>query len=220
MNKIAVLTGDIVNSQKFTKNDNQVLLDSIKAIFVEIANERGIELPFEMWRGDSFQVIVEKPELAMEIAVLFRAGLRWKTQGDEKKNGLWDARIGIGVGDISFRATTVASSNGEAFILSGSAFDLIDKSRYGLNVLTSWNEVNSEMGVSTVLADVIISSWSKKQSEAIYQYMLFNRNQTDLAQQLDITQPALQKRLNENGNYYRLELFLKRYKLLVEKYAY
>jgi len=219
MNKIAVLTGDIVNSQKFTENDNQVLLDSIKAIFVEIAKERDIELPFEMWRGDSFQVIVEKPELAMEIAVLFRAGLRWKTQGDEKKNGLWDARIGIGVGDISFRATTVASSNGEAFILSGSAFDLIDKSRYSLNVLTSWNEVNSEMGVSTVLADVIISSWSKKQSEAIYQYMLYNRNQTDLAQQLDITQPALQKRLNENGNYYRLELFLKRYKLLVEKYA-
>lgn len=219
MNKIAVLTGDIVNSQRINEVNNEVLLDTLKAIFNEIATVKGVELPVEIWRGDSFQVIVQKPELAMEIAVLFRAGLRSKTHVEGNKSELWDARIGIGVGDISYKASTVASSNGEAFVLSGSAFDVIDKSRYCLNLMSSWNEMNAEMGVATALADVIISNWSKKQSEAVYLYMLYNHSQTELANQLRITQPALQKRLNENGNYYRLELFLKRYKLLIGKYA-
>ena len=219
MDTIAVLTGDIVNSQKSIGDGNVRLLEAIKETFTEIETATGIQIPFEMWRGDSFQAIIEKPEMAMMIALQFRAGLKSKTKSKEEARVLWDVRIGIGIGHISHRGTSVASSNGEAFVFSGKAFDLIDKSRYNLNVLTPWNDVTMELSVSVALADVIVTGWTIKQAEAIYLHMLYEKKQVKLAERLNISQPALQKRINEYGNYYRLELFLKRYKSLIEAYA-
>ena len=219
MNKIAVLTGDIVNSKKNTGDSNVRLLAAIQETFTEIETELKIKIPLEMWRGDYFQAIVENPEMAMNIALLFRAGLKSKTISNKENKSLWDARIGIGIGEMTYKGDTVATSNGEAFVLSGTAFDIIDKSRYYLNALTPWNEVTMELSVSVALADVIVSAWSKKQAEAIYQYLLYDNNQISLAKKLNISQPALQNRINVSGNFYRIELFLKRFTSLIKDYA-
>jgi len=219
MNKIAVLTGDIVNSQKNTGESNVRLLAAIQETFIEIEAALEIKILLEMWRGDSFQALVEKPEMAMNIALLFRAGLKSKTESNKENKSLWDARIGIGIGEMTYKGETVATSNGEAFVNSGTAFDQIEKSRYFLNVLTPWPEVTMELSVSVALADVIITSWSKKQAEAIYLYQLYDNNQVSLAKKMNISQPALQNRINVNGNFYRIDLFLKRFTSLIKAYA-
>lgn len=91
----------------------------------------------EMYRGDSFQVVVDNPELALSVAIALRAKLKASTPD---KSEVWDARLSLGIGDVSFASGNILTSDGEAFRLSGRAFDNIGKKR--LCISTPWAELD------------------------------------------------------------------------------
>ena len=159
MDKIkGVITGDIIDSSAIQIEYRDFLLKSIQKIAEEL---NVIEpLKIEFFRGDSFQMVINNPENAMQIAILLRAGLKSHTpKGCEKP---WDARLSLGVGTISYHADNVVLSDGEAFQYSGRELDEMGKRR--LIVKTRWSDVNDELLVSTAFADDVISSWSVSQS--------------------------------------------------------
>lgn len=217
---IAVLTGDIIDSKKIPQADLENLSQSIKNIFLEIETSTQTKIPFEFWRGDSFQAIIENPKLALWITIAIRAGLKAKSKQISKTNQLCDARIGVGIGDVSYRAKTVSESYGDAFILSGSSLDSMVKNKNKLQIKTPWNEINEELFVSASLTDILISNWTQKQAEAIYTYMLNPQNQQTLAKHFNISQPALQKRINQQGSFTKIELFIKRYEKIISTKIY
>lgn len=84
----------------------------------------------ELYRGDSFQLLVEDPAMTTKIAILLRAGLIYHTPN--KDAGMWDAKVSIGIGSIDFISDNIVTSDGEAFIYSGRQLDNMGKHRLSI----------------------------------------------------------------------------------------
>ena len=184
-----IITGDIVKSSAIQPEKRNVLLDAIYTLEEELKTLSTLRV--ELFRGDSFQIVVDNPAEALKIAVLFRAGLKSRTQKDIRKP--WDARISLGVGGISYEADKVVVSDGEAFRLSGRELDEIGKRR--LTVKTKWEDINAELKISTAFADDIISGWSYAQAQAVYLTLLHQNTQKDVAARLNKTAQNISKLL-------------------------
>jgi len=196
----AVITGDIVDSREV--EDLQALLQVLKNAIPEIGKELKTKISFEIYRGDSFQLLVDKFEEAMKIAVLIRTKLRSKTPYHKPDDAnipldkLWDTRLSIGIGTINKPALRIVESTGKAFELSGNQLDDMKNSQDRFRLISSWENLNSQFKVLTKLSDAIISRWTLSSSEAAYRYLLFNETQKQIAAKLNISQPAVHKRLN------------------------
>ena len=206
-----VITGDLVNSTNIATKWRQTVIDTLHVCVEESTPLTPIKL--EMYRGDSFQVVVDKPEYALAIAIALRAKLKAETPDGQK---LWDARLAVGVGEISFESDNIVTSDGEAFRLSGHSFDHIGKKR--LSISTPWSDFNANIELVTRFADNLITSWTAKQARVVYQSMLFPKLQKDLAEELDMTR--------QNFNYHwssaRGQLILdyvEYFKSLISKYV-
>ncbi len=198
MKNIAVLTGDIIGSRK-VYNINE-LIDALKHVFADIKVNTSIVFDAEIYRGDSFQVVILNPKDALLFAMLVRVGLKAKTIVKSRSTSipidkLWDARIAIGIGQAIVKSKII-ESNGEAFQLSGLEFDKLKKERDKLNILTVWKNQNTAFNIIVKLLDITIDKWTKLTSEVVYEYLLKNKTQSELAKQLNISQPAIHKRLS------------------------
>jgi hypothetical protein len=202
----AVITGDIVASRK--AEDRGILLQQVKNVLEKV--DSGIlkqHDTFEIFRGDSFQGVVEKPEKAIRAVTGIKAGLRMCGLKENFRG--FDARISVGVGTISFRTDKVRESDGEAFHNSGKLLDQLNRTDYRLGIATPWQTLNEELEVLNLLADSILSSWTPASAETIFYYLTEGGNQQELAEKLEISQPAVHKRL-KTANFREIEKFMKR----------
>lgn len=198
MKNIAVLTGDLIGSRKV--NNIEDLMGVLKRVFADIKKDTSIVFEAEIYRGDSFQIVILNPKDALLFAVLVRVGLKAKTIVKPNSNSipiykLWDARIAIGIGEAVIKSKII-ESNGEAFQLSGLEFDKLEKERGKLNILTVWKDENTTFNIIVKLLSIIIDKWTKLTSEVVYEYLLKNKTQSEMAKQLGISQPAIHKRLS------------------------
>lgn len=162
----SVITGDLVNSTNIAAKWRQTVLDTLNVCAADFQPLTLCNL--EMYRGDSFQIVVDKPDYALAVAIALRAKLKAMTPG---KQQLWDARLSIGIGDISFESDNIVTSDGEAFRLSGRSFDNIGKKR--LSISTTWPDFDKDMELVTRFADDVITSWTAKQAKVVYQQYSF-----------------------------------------------
>lgn len=184
MDVIGVITGDIVNSTSIGSEWKDRIFQSLQAVQIDFATAK-IDVKYEMFRGDSFQVMVHPSTATILIAIAIRVKLISQTPNDRSKK--WDARVSVGIGHYDFESSTIVTSAGEAFILSGRRFDALKKAR--LAVQTPWDAVNDELDVSTAFADDIITNTTVKQAAVVYQML---RDHTG-----SLTLAALSEELNE-----------------------
>lgn len=208
-----IITGDIIKSSTIQPEKRTLLLDAIHMLTKELKTLSALQA--ELFRGDSFQIIVDNPIEALKIAVLLRAGLKSKTPKDIKKP--WDARISLGVGSISYEADKVVVSDGEAFRLSGRELDEIGKRK--LTVKTRWKDINAELKISTAFADDIISGWTFAQAQVVYLTLLYQYTQKDIAAQLDKTAQNISKLLGA-AKEHLIRNYLERYSVLITEKLY
>ncbi|MFQ3577782.1 MAG: hypothetical protein SNJ52_02075 [Verrucomicrobiia bacterium] len=165
MKTYAVLTGDMVSSSKLGPEQ----MDAAKALLHRLAHEFGETHPDavlgvpDVFRGDSWQICLQRPALAITAAVFVRAGF--------KADDL-DTRIGIGWGDVArLNKDRISESNGEAFTRSGQALDGLGKARR-LALAQSGNPGGAsphglfDAGVG--LLDALISRWTRREAVAVY----------------------------------------------------
>lgn len=207
----AVLTGDLIGYSRFEeKKRSEVLLilkDSFKNIPPEI-----IASPFAMYRGDSFQGVISKPEDSIKAAIIIRASLLSKFKG---KRTRLDARIAIGLGTIDYLPKNqVGEGDGEAFRNSGIELDRMKKGEQSLIVRTPWHEINEELRTECALLDAIIQRWTKEQAEAIL-YQIQGLTQEEIAKILKISQPAVFQRLKTAGSW-AVQTILERFKAVIQ----
>ena len=143
-----VITGDLVNSTNIAAEWRQAVVGALYKCAADFSPLTPINI--EMYRGDSFQVVVGNPEYALTVAVAFRAKLRASTP--EKKE-MWDARVSVGIGDVSFESDNIVTSDGEAFRLSGRTLDTMGKKR--LTISTPWCDFNKSIELVTRFADEV-----------------------------------------------------------------
>lgn len=175
-----VITGDVVNSTHIVTEWRQTIMDALNACVTDFSSLTPIKI--EMYRGDSFQVVVDNPKLALSVAIALRAKLKASTPD---KSEVWDARLSLGIGDVSFESENILTSDGEAFRLSGRAFDNIGKNR--LCISTPWTELDINLELVTRFADGIESGWTAKQATVFYHSLVFPKLQKKLAEELGMT---------------------------------
>lgn len=145
---VAVITGDIIKSRQ---TEVETWIVALKDILANYGNN---PYDWEMYRGDSFQFITT-PQQALHLSYIIKAGM--------KKVKNIDVRIGIGIGEITYRAEKVTESNGPAFVNSGNAFDSLKKQT--LAIQTPWNDFDEVMNTMFDLATLTMDRWTEKTSE-------------------------------------------------------
>ncbi|MCF6154674.1 MAG: hypothetical protein E3K36_05360 [Candidatus Brocadia sp.] len=210
----AVITGDIVGSSRLTTAQRSRLLSVLKSSFNTIKDilPDGIRAPFEIHRGDSFQGVLSKPEAALRVAIIIRAGLRHGFKTKQRRYAL-DARIAIGIGSIDFLPSGRGSEgDGEAFRRSGPTLDGMKGDRR-LLIRTPWQAVDAELDIECALLDALINRWSAEQSQAILG-QIRGLTQERAAKEFGISQPAVRQRLKSAGGW-AIEELCRRYELLI-----
>lgn len=212
--KVAVITGDLINSRQIPIESRQQVYDYMACVYESLAIRRGWydTAKLEFFRGDSFQLLVDKPEFALRVALILRARLRsiygrndmqyepnlskYARKSNSKR--LWDARIAIGIGDVAYRSESVLNSDGEAFVLSGHT---LDKMKYNeqlalrIQGVEEYSMVQSQLDLLLRLGGGIVQDWTEAQSELAAECLEYpNKTQLELGMEYGITQATISRR--------------------------
>jgi hypothetical protein len=179
---IGVLTGDIIDSRKLRNPD--LWMEPLKDLFNEIGSRPRV---WDIYRGDAFQLVVSEPQEALVTALKIKALLN-------SKAGV-GARLAIGIGDKNFDSPRITESNGQAFVLSGTKYEMLKKEKVSLAIDTPWPEINRQLNVIFQLGLIAIDSWSRVSAEYVYLRLAKpHLTQVQLAKEIGISQPSISTR--------------------------
>ncbi len=187
--KYGVITGDVTNFTSITIDKREALIIKTSRLIKSWVSKPEYA---EIFRGDSFQLLFDNINETLKRSIQLRCW--FKQHIEEKQKDPLDARISIGFGEIDYFGKSVLDADGEAFHLSGRAFDDMKNVQDYFQVLTANNKLNEQLRVILNLANIIISQWTKNQAEAIF-LLLEGKTQQEMADELKIAQSAVNNRL-------------------------
>ncbi len=198
----AVLTGDLVKSVKLDPVNLRLVLQRLQEgqVRFNLTYENSIVGKMAVFSGDSWQVLMNTINLSFRLALYFRALVK-------ASEGLTaDTRIAVAWGQIdkeTLNPDRISESTGQAFTLSGRALAEMDRSKhlamaisdsFGLDLYEGFKFLPPSM----LLLDVVSGRWTEKQSEMMV-LALLGCNQSQIASELNIAQPTVNKSLNAAG---------------------
>jgi hypothetical protein len=163
-----VMTGDVIRSGRLPSSAGNRLVEVLHgagAATSELVGKAAMPLGVDVFRGDSWQLLLTEPRHALRAALLFRAHLRAHLEPDSREPV--DTRIALAVGPIGAplpRRTSEGS--GETFRLSGRTLERMAASRRmvlateNLDTLADWDVVFR-------LLDELATDWTAKQARAV-----------------------------------------------------
>lgn len=219
MKIVSVISGDLVDSSNYDPQILTTVLEILKKEFSLIKDQFPEEkIHFSLFRGDSFQGVVENSELALPIALQLKAAVNTSTSTQATvKNAMpiADVRISIGIGKATYKANALAESNGEAFQFSGRTLDTMKAEQLTLALTTAYPEINDEFKVHLKFLGATTDRWSIASAEVVY-YLLQNYKEQEIAEQLQRSQAAINHRKKAAG-WDEIKLLLERYRQVVKK---
>ena len=177
---IAIITGDIINSEK---SDASEWINILKNQFSKWGESPA---DWEIYRGDEFQIRIPFNK-ALKAAILIKALV--KSYKD------LDVRMAIGIGAESFTGTSVSESNGTAFLNSGRMFEGLKKEKRNLAIVTEDPNINETFDVMLKLALDFMDEWTVVSAEIVAMVLENpNASQREIAEKLNIQQSAVSQR--------------------------
>jgi len=165
----AVLTGDIIQSRALDMIRREALADTLQKVYGCIEEQYGFAVPqgLAVFRGDSWQIYIEDPQWALQIAVQFEATLRLVSslEGHEI-----DTKIALSVDTVDFiNAETPGASDGAAFQKSGLALNNLKGKQQLVCVLPENFPLELRLGTEhlAVVTDYLMQTWTKAQARAV-----------------------------------------------------
>ncbi|MEZ5347147.1 MAG: SatD family protein [Pyrinomonadaceae bacterium] len=179
---ISVITGDIINSKSA---DPVQWLEPLKD---ELNKYGPSPKVWEIYRGDSFQLIIKDPGDAFLAAVKIKAAIK------TRKN--LDVRLAIGIGEEKYDAETITESNGSAFVYSGEKLETLKKEKLNLAIKSDRDSFDEELNLNIKLGLIAMDNWTPNSAEAV-KLALENQNlpQKELGQMLGLKQNTVSYRL-------------------------
>lgn len=182
----AIITGDIVNSSKVPAAMWLAALNN------ELATMGHTPGDWQIYRGDSFQLLAPNAEEALFLAIRLKAVLKGIRQ--------LDVRMAIGIGDINFRSPQITASNGSAFLFSGEKFDKLKQEDTRLAVKSSNKDFDEDINLLLRLALTIMDNWTINEAEIVHLKMLrSDLSQTELGKIINLKQNTISDRLKRAG---------------------
>lgn len=181
---VAVITGDIANSQQHAPT---VWLTPLKEELNRVGKS---PRNWEIYRGDSFQLLIPDAADALLTAIRIKAALR-SLPGQSV-----DVRMAIGLGEKTYDAERITESNGSAFVHSGEKFEMLKQEKQHIAVKSDHPEFDKEMNLYLKLALIAMDNWTTNAAE-IVKTAIENpgKSQEELGQLLNIKQNAVSGRL-------------------------
>lgn len=180
---IGILTGDVINSEKFKEDE---WLFHLQSLLKTIGNSPA---DWAIYRGDEFQIKIEDPSQVFLRALEIKAMM--------KKNKNLDVRISMGIGEADVLRENILESNGPVFFRSGRGLDELKKNKVTMSIHTGNEVMDSELNLYFKLALFgIIDSWTVASAEMV-SIMLQNQGvpQEDISRKTGIAQSAISQRL-------------------------
>ncbi|MDI1234535.1 MAG: hypothetical protein PSX81_09655 [bacterium] len=181
----------------------------------------------ELYRGDSFQCLLSDISTALRVAILIKTYIRSLNPSEPydiynrripdkpktilRPQWLFDTRITIGIGEVESEMKSIATSDGEAFHISGRLLDEIKGSKQTIAMRTN-DEHNDELETEMVLLDYIIARTTALQCEVV-NLKLLDYTETKIANILNIQQSAVNQRSN-SGGWYAIEKMVERFETI------
>jgi hypothetical protein len=182
MSIIAVITADIVNSTRLKKAEEKMLISNLSFILKSYK--------FEFYRGDSFQAYLPDPKPALKVVLQVRAAAKRLSSGFSSPFA--DVRASIGIGNITEPVKDLKTAKGEAFLLSGRAFDEMSKTGKRLRIQSANEAMNLGFKIIANYADSLFSQLTTKQAAVVFE-LLMDHNQVETAKRLKKSQPTINK---------------------------
>lgn len=180
---ISVLTGDIVNSRKAKspKEWQDILQHALRG--VTTTND------WEIFRGDSFQLELDKPEKSLKAAIYIKACIK-------TIKGL-DVRIAIGIGEKNYVGKKVTESFGDAYFFSGEKFESLKQEKLNLAIKTPDEDFNEIFNILFNMSLAVMDNWTPNSAALVKALMEHDHlSQKDLGAILGIGQSSVSERYN------------------------
>ncbi len=201
----AVLTGDIVYYTKLKPAAARKLLQSLGEAF---GKNR-----FEFYRGDSFQVLTEDPLEALRLALRCRSlAISMSARKEALHN---DVRISIGIGKVPASISTLGAASGEAFLLSGRAFDTMTKENKRLSIAVTDPLAAAGLAAVADFADSVFRNLTIRQA-ALFRLLLEGRTQQEAAIELGKSKSTVHQHAT-SGNWNDTERILYHYTAIIQQ---
>lgn len=176
----AIITGDIINSQKHKASE---WIDILKNQFSKWGESPS---DWEIYRGDEFQIRIPIKK-ALWAAILIKALI--------KSNKDLDVRMAIGIGSESFTGVGVSESNGTAFQRSGRMFETLKDEKLNLAIATGNIKEDQTLNLMLKLALDFMDEWTSVSAEIVALALKNpNTSQQEIAKKLNIQQSAVSQR--------------------------
>lgn len=183
---VAIITGDIINSSKVDIDKWLPLLKETLKRFGKAPKE------WDIYRGDSFQLKIDDPAYAIEVALIIKASIK-----TIKK---LDVRMSIGLGDVTHSASRITESNGTAFIHSGERFETLKKDKINLAIKSNWEHFDLDINMFLKLALLTMDQWTENSAEIINLALLNpDKSQAELGSIIGIKQNTVSTRLKRSA---------------------
>jgi len=198
-----VITGDIVHSSRLGLQHRKHLYEVMKTVATEVYEFFYGAIPLEpdIFSGDSWQILVSRPEKALDVALFYRAGIR---AGMEPLRV--DTRVSMGLGSIDFLPEErVSQGDGEAYRLSGRALAEIKGHHRMVFVFPERLDCTLLRAIKTIvfLSDTVAIRWTPRQCLAV-KGAIRGLNQEEIAKSWpggSISQQAVAQHLSRAGWY-------------------
>jgi hypothetical protein len=178
----SIITGDIINSRGVA--DQKEWLTPLKKLLSQYGKT---PKTWEIFRGDSFQLEVKKPDASFMAAICIKACIKSVKE--------LDVRMAIGIGEKEYNAPKITESNGPAFIYSGELFETLKKNRQNLAIKSPWPAMDLELNMMISLALIAMNKWSTSAAELITLSLLYKTlSQKELGDKLGRTQSSVSER--------------------------
>ena len=185
LSNIAVLTGDIVKSTSYSRDERDALFAALKAGAEAVEALQNLPPLFERFSGDSWQMLVQ-PKLALRACLLMRAFIRQESKA-------FETRISVGVGAVEpLSPEGLGASDGAAFQASGRGLAALKGARNF--------SVNTPDLPVFILADEISKKWTQAQARVLSISLMRPRpTQESIAGAVGISQQSVQNHLVAAG---------------------
>lgn len=193
---IAVITADIMNS---TQNDawHEVMTPTLG-----LTGETPVD--WSIYRGDSIQIRLGNPAMALDVATALKASIR-------QLNKL-DIRIAIGIGEESLKTYSVTQNTGSAYVNSGR---LLEDLPQNLAIKTTWDHMDIGLNAGLNLFNTLCEQWTTGMANYVHTKLLHpNASQEELAQKLNTNQSNV-SRVLARANYQVLQQYLNYFQELI-----
>ncbi len=210
----AIVAGELAEGRKISTGNLGKIPDIIRASFKKVNDnsEPDNQLEYQIIRMDEFLCISVNPALVLHSMLMLASDFRFRTYNQLDLRT--DLRLSIGIGPAEMISKAIRESDGTAFRIADAGLRSMKRNQR-IIIGTTNEEINEELSVACGFMDILIHDWSDEQAEALF-LRLSGKNQMQISEGLNISQPAVNRRLKA-AHYEAIEKFIIRYSALITR---